>query len=95
MGALESDGTQVEVVRVFTDATGRFGNPLGIARAADVVDVDHQALAARARYSETVVVEQPVQDTARMRIYTPPSSCRSPGIRPSGPRGGCRNRARR
>ncbi|WP_280270663.1 PhzF family phenazine biosynthesis protein [Nocardia wallacei] len=71
MGALESDGTQVEVVRVFTDATGRFGNPLGIARAADVVDVDHQALAARAGYSETVVVEPPVQDSARMRIYTP------------------------
>ncbi|WP_024806076.1 PhzF family phenazine biosynthesis protein [Nocardia sp. BMG51109] len=71
MGGLESDGTQIEVVRVFTDATGRFGNPLGIARAGDVVDVDHQALAARAGYSETVVVEQPDEGTARMRIYTP------------------------
>ncbi|MFI6866812.1 PhzF family phenazine biosynthesis protein [Nocardia sp. NPDC050406] len=67
----ESDGTQIEVVRVFTDATGRFGNPLGIARAGDVIDVDHQALAARAGYAETVVVEDPIEDRARMRIYTP------------------------
>lgn len=67
----ESDGTQIEVVRVFTDATGRFGNPLGIARAEDVAGVDHQALAARAGYAETVVVEDPVDDRARMRIYTP------------------------
>ncbi|MCX4094899.1 PhzF family phenazine biosynthesis protein [Nocardia sp. alder85J] len=71
MGIPESDGTQVEVVRVFTDAAGRFGNPLGIARAGDVVDVDHQALAARAGYSETVVVEEPIDERARMRIYTP------------------------
>lgn len=71
MGTPESDGTQIEVVRVFTDAAGRFGNPLGIARAGDVADVDHQALAARVGFSETVVVEDPVQDRARMRIYTP------------------------
>ncbi|NNH71054.1 PhzF family phenazine biosynthesis protein [Nocardia uniformis] len=67
----ESDGTQIEVVRVFTDAAGRYGNPLGIARATDVIDVDHQALAARAGYAETVVVEDPIDDRARMRIYTP------------------------
>lgn len=71
MGTPESDGTQIEVVRVFTDAVGRYGNPLGIARAGDVIDVDHQALAARLGYSETVVVEDPAGDRARMRIYTP------------------------
>ncbi|MGX1805892.1 PhzF family phenazine biosynthesis protein [Nocardia sp. NPDC055321] len=71
MGTPESDGTQIEVVRVFTDAAGRFGNPLGIARAGDVTGADHQALAARAGYSETVVVEEPVDHRARLRIYTP------------------------
>ncbi|TQM31653.1 PhzF family phenazine biosynthesis protein [Nocardia bhagyanarayanae] len=67
----EAMGTRVEVVRVFTDATGRLGNPLGIARAKDVGEADPQALAARAGYSETVVVEDPVDEIARMRIYTP------------------------
>lgn len=71
MGTPESDGAQVEVVRVFTDAAGRFGNPLGIARAGDVEHIDHQALAARVGHSETVVVEPPAEDRARMRIYTP------------------------
>ncbi|WP_174188814.1 PhzF family phenazine biosynthesis protein [Nocardia barduliensis] len=63
--------TQVDVVRVFTDAAGRFGNELGIARAADVAAVDRQALAAKAGYSETVVVEEPVDGTVAVRIYTP------------------------
>ncbi|WP_067700360.1 PhzF family phenazine biosynthesis protein [Nocardia jejuensis] len=71
MGTPESDGTQIEVVRVFTDAAGRYGNLLGIARAQDVVAVDHQALAARIGYSETVVVDTPAEDRAAMRIYTP------------------------
>ncbi|MCM6774262.1 PhzF family phenazine biosynthesis protein [Nocardia sp. CDC159] len=71
MGAAESDSTQIEVVRVFTDAAGRFGNPLGIARADEVVGADHQALAARAGYSETIVVDKPADGRTRMRIYTP------------------------
>ncbi|MET9486813.1 PhzF family phenazine biosynthesis protein [Nocardia sp. NPDC006630] len=71
MSTPESDGAQIEVVRVFTDATGRFGNPLGIARAADVAGADHQALAARVGYSETVVLEEPDNGRVRMRIYTP------------------------
>ncbi|MFI2230011.1 PhzF family phenazine biosynthesis protein [Nocardia testacea] len=71
MRAPEQDSTQVEVVRVFTDPAGRWGNPLGIARAGDVEGVDHQALAARLGYSETVVVEAPAGEIARLRIYTP------------------------
>lgn len=71
MNADENGGTQVEVVRVFTDATGQWGNALGIARGGDVAGVDHQELAARLGYSETVVVENPTDDIARMRIYTP------------------------
>ncbi|MBH0775147.1 PhzF family phenazine biosynthesis protein [Nocardia bovistercoris] len=64
-------GTRVEVVRVFTDAAGRLGNELGIARAIDVADADPQALAARVGYSETVVVTDPVDEISRVRIYTP------------------------
>jgi predicted PhzF superfamily epimerase YddE/YHI9 len=64
-------GTRVEVVRVFTDSTGRGGNELGIARAGDVAEADRQALAARAGFSETVVVADPVDETAQVRIFTP------------------------
>ncbi|MEU6559163.1 PhzF family phenazine biosynthesis protein [Nocardia nova] len=71
MSEFGSAGTQVEVVRVFTDPAGRFGNPLGIARASTVLDADHQALAARVGHSETVVVNDPVGGRTRMRIYTP------------------------
>ncbi|MGO4612761.1 PhzF family phenazine biosynthesis protein [Nocardia sp. 2YAB30] len=63
--------TQVDVVRVFTDAAGRFGNELGITRSADLATADPQALAAKVGYSETVVVEEPVDEIARVRIYTP------------------------
>ncbi|MEC3954017.1 PhzF family phenazine biosynthesis protein [Nocardia sp. CDC153] len=67
----ESDGAQIEVVRVFTDQAGRFGNPLGIARYSSVADADHQALAARVGFSETVVLHDPRDGRATMRIYTP------------------------
>ncbi len=70
-GEPEAMGTRLEVVRVFTDAAGRLGNELGIARAGDVVAADPQLLAARAGYSETVVVADPVNEIARVRIYTP------------------------
>ncbi|WP_054814163.1 PhzF family phenazine biosynthesis protein [Nocardia arizonensis] len=70
-GEPEATATRVEVVRVFTDAAGRLGNQLGVVRAADVVGIDHQALAARAGFSETVVVGDPVDGVARVRIYTP------------------------
>jgi predicted PhzF superfamily epimerase YddE/YHI9 len=63
--------TRVDVVRVFTDAAGRYGNELGIARAEDVAVADQQALAAKAGFSETVVVEKPSEEIARIRIYTP------------------------
>ncbi|MGQ4597680.1 PhzF family phenazine biosynthesis protein [Nocardia sp. R6R-6] len=64
-------GTQVDVVRVFTDSAGRFGNELGIARATDVAAAERQALAARAGYAETVVVEEPIDEIVTVRIYTP------------------------
>lgn len=71
MSGVGDDGTSVEVVRVFTDAAGRFGNPLGLVRADEVHDLDAQALATRVGLSETVVVHDPVARHARMHIYTP------------------------
>ncbi|MGW0249482.1 PhzF family phenazine biosynthesis protein [Nocardia goodfellowii] len=64
-------GVRVEVVRVFTDSTGRFGNELGLARADEVAEADRQALAAEAGYSETVFLEDPVDEVAKVRIFTP------------------------
>lgn len=64
-------GTQAEVLRVFTDATGRFGNELGVVRAEEVAVPDRQAMATRLGFSETVFVDDPVDGAARVRIYTP------------------------
>ncbi|MEV0246211.1 PhzF family phenazine biosynthesis protein [Nocardia sp. NPDC050712] len=64
-------GVRVEVVRVFTDSTGRFGNELGLVSAAEVAEPDRQVLAAKAGYSETVFLGEPVDDVAQVRIFTP------------------------
>ncbi|MFC4602855.1 PhzF family phenazine biosynthesis protein [Rhodococcus kronopolitis] len=66
-------GIEVEVVRVFTDADGRHGNPLGIVDAALVPPPRRQELAAELGFSETVFVEMPTQgaSSARAQIFTP------------------------
>jgi predicted PhzF superfamily epimerase YddE/YHI9 len=58
----------VDVVRVFTDPDGHFGNPLGIVSGHLVPPADRQALAAHLGYSETVYVDDP--STGTVRIYT-------------------------
>ena len=66
-------GFDVTVVRVFTDASGNFGNPLGVVDAS-TVDADwHQRIATQLGYSETTFVHLPHggSTTARARIYTP------------------------
>jgi predicted PhzF superfamily epimerase YddE/YHI9 len=66
-------GFDVTVLRVFTDAAGNFGNPLGVVDAG-TVDVEwHQRIAAQLGYSETTFVELPQagSTTANARIYTP------------------------
>jgi predicted PhzF superfamily epimerase YddE/YHI9 len=69
---MEECMVQVQVLRVFIDEQGRYGNPLGV-----VLDPtglgqdDRQAIATRLGYSETVFVEDPV--TARLQIFTPAS----------------------
>ncbi|MGN7134367.1 PhzF family phenazine biosynthesis protein [Rhodococcoides corynebacterioides] len=63
----------VHVIRVFTDAEGRHGNPLGIVDAAAVPVSDRQELARRLNYSETVFVDVPSAptDSTTVRIHTP------------------------
>jgi predicted PhzF superfamily epimerase YddE/YHI9 len=63
----------VTVLRVFTDAQGNFGNPLGVVDAATVDPDQHQHIATELGYSETIFVTVPVAGatTADARIYTP------------------------
>lgn len=66
-------GIDVTVLRVFTDAQGKFGNPLGVVNAAQVQPADRQRLATQLGYSETVFVDLPAagSTTAHATIYTP------------------------
>lgn len=63
----------VTVLRVFTDADGNFGNPLGVVDANLVNRRDRQHLAHQLGYSETVFVESPGAGatSAHATIYTP------------------------
>jgi len=63
----------VTVLRVFTDAQGNFGNPLGVVDAATVAPEYRQRLATQLGYSETVFIDLPSagSTTAHARIYTP------------------------
>jgi predicted PhzF superfamily epimerase YddE/YHI9 len=63
----------VAVLRVFTDAHGGFGNPLGVVDAATVDPGQHQHIATELGYSETIFVTAPAAGatTADARIYTP------------------------
>jgi predicted PhzF superfamily epimerase YddE/YHI9 len=63
----------VTVLRVFTDAQGNFGNPLGVVDAATVGPEYRQRLATQLGYSETVFIDLPRagSTTAHARIYTP------------------------
>jgi predicted PhzF superfamily epimerase YddE/YHI9 len=59
----------VHVVRVFTDPSGAFGNPLGIVDGRLVPSESRQALAAALGYSETVYIDDPA--TGALQIFTP------------------------
>ena len=60
----------VHVLRVFTDAAGNFGNPLGVVLdTTGLTDARRQAIAAELNFSETVFVEDVAR--AQIRIFTP------------------------
>ncbi|TFV55639.1 PhzF family phenazine biosynthesis protein [Mycobacterium sp. PS03-16] len=63
----------VEVLRVFTDSDGNFGNPLGVVDAATVDPADRQRIATELGYSETIFIDVPEvgASTAHLRIFTP------------------------
>jgi predicted PhzF superfamily epimerase YddE/YHI9 len=63
----------VTVLRVFTDAHGKFGNPLGVVDASKVDPADRQRIATQLGYSETIFIDlpEPGANTARTLIYTP------------------------
>ncbi|MDO3639870.1 PhzF family phenazine biosynthesis protein [Mycolicibacterium arseniciresistens] len=65
--------TDVTVLRVFTDADGQFGNPLGVVDASTVDPADRQRMATELGYSETIFVDvpEPGATTAHLRIFTP------------------------
>lgn len=66
-------GIDVTVLRVFTDADGNFGNPLGVVDAGQVRVADRQRVATQLGYSETVFLDIPAAGsaTAHATIYTP------------------------
>jgi predicted PhzF superfamily epimerase YddE/YHI9 len=63
----------VTVLRVFTDADGKFGNPLGVVDASAVEPADRQRIASELGYSETIFVDlpEPGANAAHARIFTP------------------------
>ena len=66
-------GVDVSVLRVFTDAAGRHGNPLGVVDAAAVPAGQRQRLATELGYSETIFVDLPTpgSTSAHAHIFTP------------------------
>jgi predicted PhzF superfamily epimerase YddE/YHI9 len=65
--------TEVNLLRVFTDADGNFGNPLGVVSARAAPAQDRQRIAAELGYGETVFVDDPMPGfgSARAEIFTP------------------------
>ena len=63
----------VAVLRVFTDADGNFGNPLGVVDAATAPPADRQRIATELGYSETIFIDLPTAGamSAHARIFTP------------------------
>lgn len=64
---------EVNVLRVFTDASSNFGNPLGVVDASAVEPSERQRIATELGYSETIYVELPAAGgtTAAAHIFTP------------------------
>ena len=80
----------VTVLRVFTNAGGDHGNPLGVVDASLMVPADRQRVATELGYSETIFIDLPARALPR-----PPRTssrrrcnCPSPDTRPSARPGG-------
>jgi predicted PhzF superfamily epimerase YddE/YHI9 len=65
--------TEVNLLRVFTDAHGKFGSPLGVVSAGAAPAKDRHHIAAELGYGETVFIDDPTPGVgaARAEIFTP------------------------
>jgi predicted PhzF superfamily epimerase YddE/YHI9 len=63
--------TTVDVVRVFCDENGDFGNELGLVRSSATTKGREQAIAAELGFSETVFIDELTDGRATIRIFTP------------------------
>jgi predicted PhzF superfamily epimerase YddE/YHI9 len=65
--------TEVNVLRVFTDAGGKFGSPLGVVSAVAVLAKERQRIAAELGLSEAIFIEgsAPGAGSVRGEIFTP------------------------
>jgi predicted PhzF superfamily epimerase YddE/YHI9 len=63
----------VTVLRVFTNADGDYGNPLGVVDADLVTTADRQRIATELGYSETIFIDPPKPgvSTTKAHIFTP------------------------
>jgi predicted PhzF superfamily epimerase YddE/YHI9 len=63
----------VTVLRVFTNADGDYGNPLGVVDADLVTTADRQRIATELGYSETIFIDppKPGASTTKAHIFTP------------------------
>jgi predicted PhzF superfamily epimerase YddE/YHI9 len=61
----------VEVISVFVDDEGRYGNELGIVTSTDATRGREQGIASRLGFSETVFIDAVTPTSARLRIFTP------------------------
>ena len=66
-----NSGVTVDVVRVFTDKDGGFGNELGLVDSSDHTRGREQLIAAALGFSETVFVDEVSEGRAHIRIFTP------------------------
>lgn len=68
-----SDALIVDVVRVFTNSAGEFGNELGLVRSSPATEGREQQIAAQLGFSETVFIRQSGDDEARDATERPHS----------------------
>ncbi len=63
----------VNVLRVFTDSEGKYGNPLGVVDNSTVDPTDRQPIATELGYSETIFIDLPAPGatSTQAHIFTP------------------------
>lgn len=64
-------GVRVEVLRVFVDEEGEFGNELGVVDSTPATAGREQEIAAELGFSETVFIDRIDGGVAELRIFTP------------------------